>query len=77
MGSASDEYVEAAVADLRKNGFHIARSAIPAAFCDELRAAIDQLERDRVQPVMRNPFAGYQTWRFYDLLNYDPIWQQL
>lgn len=69
---------DAVVSEIREKGFHIAKNVLAPEFCDELRSAIDRLEQEgEVPPMMRNAFAGYKTSRFYDLLNYDEVWQRL
>ena len=45
--------------------------------CDALLNAIKKMENDDVPLSLKNKFHGFQTARFYDLLNYAPIWQEL
>ena len=67
----------AAVAGLRERGYHITPAAIPPALCAEVTAEIHRMEQQRVPLSLRNPFNGYHTLRFHDLLNHGEVWQRL
>ena len=68
---------DAAVAGLRERGYHITPAAIPPALCAEVIAEIHRMEQQRVPLSLRNPFNGFHTLRFHDLLNHGEVWQRL
>ncbi len=63
---------------IAKQGFSIMENAIDAGFLAALRVELEHLEAVRpggdIPPA---PFTGFQTRRWFDLLNDGDIWQQV
>ncbi|HEX3917291.1 MAG TPA: phytanoyl-CoA dioxygenase family protein [Caulobacteraceae bacterium] len=69
--------VEAHIAQLEAHGYAIMEGALDLAFCDEIIAEIDRLERDGEPSLKGNAFVGYKTVRYFDLLNRGEVWQRV
>jgi hypothetical protein len=62
------------VEELRRTGYSIRPDALTPELCDELVAVIDGMG-DRWPRSLVQTFHGYQTVRYFDLLNADPVFQ--
>jgi ectoine hydroxylase-related dioxygenase (phytanoyl-CoA dioxygenase family) len=69
--------VEAQIAQLEAHGYAIVEGALDLAFCDEIIAEIERLERDGEPSLKGNAFVGYKTVRYFDLLNHGEVWQRV
>jgi ectoine hydroxylase-related dioxygenase (phytanoyl-CoA dioxygenase family) len=65
------------IAELGAQGYSIMREAIDPAFCDEIVAEIRRLEAIEPPSLRANAFTGYNTVRYFGLLNRGEIWQRV
>ena len=66
------------MSEVEKEGYCIVKNALPLEFCDEILADIDRMYKDQAVPEWyKNPFHGYKTTRFYNLLNEGDVWGRL
>ena len=71
----ADAAVEHHLAELRRDGYSIRRSAVPPELCDETLAAMAAMDGTWGRSLVQS-FHGYRTVRYFDLLNADPVFQQ-
>ena len=65
-------------AELDRDGYAIAPAVLPADFVDEILEEIERLEAARPGgDIPPRPFTGYNTVRFFDLLNEGDVWQRV
>jgi ectoine hydroxylase-related dioxygenase (phytanoyl-CoA dioxygenase family) len=62
--------------ELREQGYSIRRGAVPDQLCDELAAVIEGMD-ERWPRSLVQTFHGFQTVRYFDLLNADPVFRAL
>ncbi len=65
------------VREIEETGYSIMEGAVTEAFCDEIVAEIERLEGSGPASLQGNPFVGYKTVRYFDLLNRGEIWQRV
>lgn len=65
------------LAEIEERGYTIIEDAFPVELADELRETLDRLERDLGVVPATNAFEGVNTWRIYNLLARDPVFQQV
>ena len=76
-GLTEDEASEHA-SRVAEQGFSVIEGAIPEDFCAEILAELDRLGRVRPGGDMRpQPFSGFVTRRWFDLLNDADVWQRV
>ena len=68
-----DQQVEA----LRRDGYCIVENAFSASFCDDVVDALERVECDYAITPMNMDFAGRNTVRIMNLLQYDDLFQQI
>lgn len=72
----SETLIESHVAALHEQGYSVIEHAIAPALIDELRTALDTVERTQGLGYAGSRFEGYRTVRIYNLLAHDPaFWQ--
>ena len=64
-------------AQIEENGYSIAEDAIPAEFCEEIKADIARLEAIGPPSIRANEFTGYNTLRYFDLINKSEVWERV
>lgn len=62
---------------IEQHGYTIIEHAFSTDLADELRETLDRLESDHTIVPAANSFEGVNTWRIYNLLAHDPIFQQV
>lgn len=62
---------------LEQTGYAIMTGAIDLELCDEIIAEIERLEAIAPPPQARNKHTGYNTVRYFDLLNRGEVWQRV
>ena len=70
-------WLDACSRHLDEHGYAILEGAISHDLCDEIIAEIARMEREGVKALTPNPFTGYNTVRFFDLLNQGEVWQRV
>lgn len=76
--SSPEAAAAAAAAEIFSQGYHIAKGVLSPELCDELRLAIDDLEKHGQVPAwLKNPFHGHRTVRFHNLLNHGEVWARI
>jgi ectoine hydroxylase-related dioxygenase (phytanoyl-CoA dioxygenase family) len=65
------------IEQLEARGYAILEGAIVPELCDEIIAEIKRMEADGAAPLKGNAFSGYNTVRFFDLLNQGEVWQRV
>lgn len=63
--------------EIEERGYTIIEDAFPVELADELTETLDRLEHDLDVAPATNAFEGVTTWRIYNLLARDPIFQQV
>ena len=59
-----------------EHGYVVIEGAVSRALVDELRSALDSVEREHALGYAASRFEGYNTVRIYNLLAYgEPFWQ--
>lgn len=66
-----------ALAALKQDGYCVIPGMLPDALCDEMLACIECYMGGGWPRSLDNPFHGHKTFRFFDLLNADPVWREL
>ena len=69
--------INVALTGIRERGYYIMQGALGPDLVDEVMQEIARLEREAVPLSLQNPFHGFKTQRYYDVLNYGEIWQHL
>ena len=69
--------VSAHIAQLEERGYLIIENAIEPELCDEIVAEIARLEKSGVRSLTPNDRTGFNTVRFFDLLNQGEVWQRV
>ncbi|HEY1710344.1 MAG TPA: phytanoyl-CoA dioxygenase family protein [Rhizomicrobium sp.] len=62
---------------LEETGYSIMEGALSLQFCDEIVAEIQLLEAHEPPSLKGNAFVGYNTVRYFDLLNRGEVWQRV
>lgn len=65
------------VQELQERGYSIMQGAIEPALCDDIVAEIERLEAIAPPHQPRNVHTGYNTVRYFDLLNRGEVWQRV
>lgn len=73
----TDEQIAEHVGHVRENGYAIVQNAIAPELVAKLRAALDRMETEHDLGYSKTSFEGKKTLRFYNLLAYDPAFQQI
>lgn len=68
---------QATIAHLEAHGYAIVEDAIEPAFCDEIIDEIRRLEAEGAPSLKPNTFVGYNTVRYFDLLNKGEVWRRV
>jgi len=68
---------EAHVQDLEAHGFTIIEGALDPDFCDEIVAEIKRLESIEPAALPLNERVGFNTVRYFGLLNRGEVWQRV
>jgi ectoine hydroxylase-related dioxygenase (phytanoyl-CoA dioxygenase family) len=58
-------------------GYTVIEDAFSHELADELREVLDRIELERNVVPAANSFEGVNTWRIYNLLAHDPVFQQV
>lgn len=69
--------IEHAVQEIEDHGFYIFEDAFDADLCQEILDEIDWLQSHGIPKSLVNDFHGHNTIRYYDVLNYGAVWQQV
>lgn len=69
--------MDARLQEIDERGYTIIENAFSHDLADTLRETLDRLERERSIVPATNGFEGRNTWRIYNLLALDPIFQQI
>lgn len=72
-----DFSVEHHIKEIAQNGFSIAEGVIPLSFCEEIIEDIKRLEGNGPPALRPNLFTGFETLRYFDLLNKGEIWERV
>ena len=62
---------------IAEQGYSIATNVIDPEFCDEIKTEIARLEEEGPPSIRQSEFTGYQTLRYFDLLNEGEVWQRV
>jgi ectoine hydroxylase-related dioxygenase (phytanoyl-CoA dioxygenase family) len=65
------------VREVEDQGYSIMEDAIDLALCNEIIAEIERLEATEPPSLKGNAFVGYNTVRYFDLLNRGEVWQRV
>jgi ectoine hydroxylase-related dioxygenase (phytanoyl-CoA dioxygenase family) len=65
------------IEELEQRGYAIMPGVIDLAMCDEIVTEIERLEAIAPPPQLRNKHTGYNTVRYFDLLNRGEVWQRV
>jgi ectoine hydroxylase-related dioxygenase (phytanoyl-CoA dioxygenase family) len=65
------------VCDLEAHGYAILEGAVTHDHCDEIVAEIERLEATGAHVLKPNAFTGFNTVRYFDLLNHGEVWQRV
>jgi ectoine hydroxylase-related dioxygenase (phytanoyl-CoA dioxygenase family) len=65
------------IEELEAHGYSIMENAINVDFCDDIVAEIKRLESIAPPSLQPNAFVGYNTVRYFSLLNKGAIWRQV
>lgn len=65
------------VEEIEQQGYSIAPGVIDLAFCDEICSEISRLESADPPSLKSTEFTGYQTHRYFDLLNRSEVWERV
>jgi ectoine hydroxylase-related dioxygenase (phytanoyl-CoA dioxygenase family) len=65
------------IALLEEQGYLIIENAIEQELCDEIVAEISRLEDTGAKSLTPNDRTGFNTVRFFDLLNHGEVWQRV
>ena len=65
------------IANLEDQGYSIMPGAVSEALCDEIVAEIERLEAVEPPSLKGNAFVGYNTIRYFDLLNQGEVWRRV
>lgn len=68
---------QATIERLEARGYAIVEGALDPGFCDEIIADIARLEADTAAPLEANAFSGFNTVRYFDLLNKGEVWSRV
>jgi ectoine hydroxylase-related dioxygenase (phytanoyl-CoA dioxygenase family) len=73
----SETDTSAYVSRIREDGYAVVENAIEPELVEELRAALDHMEREQGRGYSKTEFEGKKTLRFYNLLAHDPVFQRI
>ena len=65
------------VEEVKRQGFSIAQDVIDDAFCVEIKGDIRRLEKIGPPNIRSSDFTGYQTLRYFDLINKGEVWERV
>ena len=65
------------IQEIEEHGFSIAKGIFDVAFGEEIKAEITRLEGAGSPAIRPNQFTGYNTLRYFDLLNEGEVWQRV
>ena len=65
------------IRELETQGYAILEGAISPEMCDEIVDEIKRLEASDAYKLVPNEFTGYNTVRYFDLLNHGEVWQRV
>ncbi len=71
------EAVQTCVDEVEAQGYSILENVLSEAFCDEIIDEIKRLEAIGPQALPLNDFVGFETLRYFDLLNEAEVWQRV
>ena len=77
MDSSTEEDIARCIREVDELGFSIIENVLDRDFCDEIISEIKRLESIGPPALAANDFTGYETLRYFDLLNQNAIWERV
>ncbi|WP_337185970.1 phytanoyl-CoA dioxygenase family protein [Phenylobacterium sp.] len=68
---------EGYIRKIESDGFAIIENAVSPEMCDEIGEEIRRLEDTNAHKLTPNEFTGFNTARYFDLLNHGDVWQRV
>ncbi len=65
------------ISEIEDQGYSIAEGAFDETFCEEIKDEIRRLESIGPPNLHPNEFTGFETLRYFDLLNQGEVWQRV
>lgn len=62
---------------IEEQGYSVAEDLIPLELCEEIKKDISRMEAIGPPKLKQNEFTGYNTLRYFDLINKNSIWEQV